>query len=316
MEIFMSTVESAVSEKGTLTRSQRRKRNFYFFISPWLIGFILLTVVPLVFGFLISLTNYNGLNLFTLDFVGFKNFAKAFQDPMVRFTFSRTLIWTGLNLPVWLILSLFLAIIVNQKVHGIGIFRTIFYLPSVIPAVGLVWTWKILLEKNYGLLNSMISVFRPGTAIGWLTDQAMYGVTAMAVWSGLGAGMIIFLAGMQSIPDELIEAAKIDGANTSRIFWHVILPMLTPVIFFQLILGLISALQMLTIPWLATTDSVIAVPPRGIHLYMIYIYEQIFSTQRFGYGMAILWLLIIIVFFLTFLIFRTQNRWVYSEVEG
>jgi hypothetical protein len=106
----------------------------------------------------------------------------------------------------------------------------------------------------------------------------------------------------QGIPDELIEAAKIDGASNFQVFWHVTVPMLTPVIFFQLILGLISALQMLTIPWLATTDSVIAVPPRGIHLYMIYIYEQIFSTQRFGYGMAILWLLIIVVFFLTFLI--------------
>jgi len=103
----MSTAESTVSGKGTLTRSQRRRRNFYFFISPWLIGFILLTIVPLIFGFLISLTNYNGLNLFNLDFMGIKNYARAFQDPMVRFTFSRTLIWTGLNLPIWLILSLF-----------------------------------------------------------------------------------------------------------------------------------------------------------------------------------------------------------------
>ena len=285
-------------------------------ISPWLIGFVLLTIFPLVFGFMISLTNYDGLNLFNLNFVGLRNYTTAFQDPTAKNTFKLTMVWTVLNLPTWLILSLLLAIIVNQKVKGIGVFRTLFYLPSVIPAVGLVWTWKILLEKNYGLLNAFLSFFKPGTAIGWLTDQAMYGVTAMAVWNGLGAGMIIFLAGMQGIPDELIEAAKIDGANNFRVFWHVTLPMLTPVLFFQLILGLISALQMFTIPWLATTNDVVSVPPRGIHLYMIYIYQQIFGTGRFGYGMAILWLLIAVIFILTFLVFRTQRYWVYSEVEG
>jgi multiple sugar transport system permease protein len=309
-------MEAAIStkrEKKTLTRSQRRKRTFYLFISPWLIGFILLTIFPLVFGFFISLTNYDGLNLGNMDFVGLKNYQTAFNDPNVRHTFGRTVVWTGLNLPIWLILSLFLAILVNQKVKGIGVFRTMFYLPSIIPAVGLVWTWKILLEKNYGLVNAVLSFFRPGTAVGWLSDQAIYGVTAMAVWSGLGAGMIIFLAGMQGIPDELIEAAKIDGASTWKIFLHVIFPMLTPVIFFQLILGLISALQMLTIPWLATTNDVVSVPPRGIHLTMIYVYQKIFGDGRFGYGMSVLWLLIIVIFILTFLVFRTQDRWVYTE---
>lgn len=285
-------------------------------ISPWLIGFVLLTIFPLVFGLAISLTNYDGLNLFNLDFVGIRNYTVAFQDPNVQHTFKLTLVWTLLNLPAWLILSLILALIVNQKVKGIGIFRTLFYLPSVIPAVGLVWTWKILLEKNFGLLNAILSIFKPGTAIGWLTDQAMYGVTAMAVWSGLGAGMIIFLAGMQGIPDELIEAARIDGANNFRVFRYVILPMLTPVLFFQLILGLIGAFQQLTIPWLATTSGAIGVPPRGIYLYMINVYQQLFGIGRFGYGIALLWLLIVVIFILTFLVFRTQRHWVYSEMEG
>ena len=285
-------------------------------ISPWLIGFVLLTIFPLVFGFAISLTNYDGLNLFNLNFVGFRNYTRAFQDPNVQHTFKITLVWTLLNLPTWLVLSLLLAIIVNQKVKGIGIFRTLFYLPSVIPAVGLVWMWKVLLEKNYGLLNAILSIFKPGTAIGWLTDQAMYGVTTMAVWNGLGAGMIIFLAGMQGIPDELIEAAKIDGANNFRLLWHITLPMLTPVLFFQLIMGLISAFQMLAIPWLATTSGSIGVPPRGIFLYMINVYHQIFDIGSFGYGMAILWLLIVVIFILTFLVFRTQRYWVYSEVEA
>ncbi len=296
-----------------VSRSRRRSRTFFAFISPWLIGFILFSVFPLAFGFAISLTNYDGLNLFNLNFVGLRNYSTAFQDPNVAHTFERTLVWTALNLPIWLVLSLLLAVVANRKVKGIGIFRTLFYLPSVIPAVGLVWTWKILLEKNYGLVNAVLSYLRPGTATGWLTDQAMYGVTAMAVWSGLGAGMIVFLAGLQGVPDELVEAAKIDGANSFRVFWHITLPLMTPVIFFQVVMGLISAFQQLTIPWLATTSGAIGVPPLSIYLYMINVYQQLFGVGRFGYGMALLWLLIAVILLLTLIVFRTQRYWVYSE---
>jgi len=302
-----------VLSRRPVSRSRRRSRTFFAFISPWLIGFVLFSVFPLAFGFAISLTNYDGLNLFNLDFVGSHNYMTAFQDPNVAHTFKRTLVWTALNLPIWLVLSLLLAIIANRKVKGIGVFRTLFYLPSVIPAVGLVWTWKILLEQNFGLLNAILGYFRPGIAVGWLTDQAMYGVTAMAVWSGLGAGMIVFLAGLQGVPDELVEAARIDGANSFRVFWHVTLPMMTPVIFFQIVMGLISAFQQLTIPWLATTTASIGVPPRSIFLYMINVYQQIFGVGRFGYGMALLWLLIAVILLLTFTVFRTQRYWVYSE---
>jgi len=312
----MNIKEFTTSHKKPITRSQRRSRAFFTFISPWLIGFILLTVFPLGFGLVISLTNYDGLNLFNLHFVGMKNYLTAIQDLNVRLTFNRTVVWTALNLPIWLFFSLLLAVVANQKVKGIGIYRTLFYLPSVIPAVGLVWTWKILLDKNFGLINAIISYFRPGTAIGWLNDQAMYGVTAMALWSGLGGGMIIFLAGLQGIPDELIEAAKIDGANSSRIFWNITLPILSPVIFFQLIMGLISAFQQFSIPWLATTNGSIGVPPRSIYLYMINVYQQIFIIGRFGYGLAILWILIVVILILTFLVFKTQRAWVYSEMEG
>jgi multiple sugar transport system permease protein len=311
----MNSTSSTRRERKLLSRSQRRRRTFFLFVSPWLVGFILLTVFPLAFGLAISMTNYDGLNLFNLHFTGAKNYLTAFQDPNVEFTFGRTLVWAALNLPTWLIFSFLLAIVANQKVRGIGIFRTLFYLPSVIPAVGLVWTWKILLEKNFGLLNAVLDLFRSGTAVGWLTDQAMYGVTAMAVWNGLGAGMIIFLAGLQGVPDELVEAAQIDGASRFQVLWNITLPMMTPVIFYQVVMGLISAFQQLTIPWLATTNAAIGVPPRSVYLYMINVYQQIFGVGRFGYGMALLWLLIIVIFALTLLVFRTQRYWVYSEAQ-
>ncbi len=311
----MNTTPAVRHESKTLSRSQRRRRTFFLFISPWLVGFILLTVFPLAFGLVISLTNYDGLNFFNLHFTGTKNYATAFGDPNVQYTFGRTLIWATLNLPTWLIFSFLLAILANQKVRGIGVFRTLFYLPSIIPAVGLVWTWKILLEKNFGLLNAILDFFRPGTAVGWLTDQAMYGVTSMAVWNGLGAGMIIFLAGLQGVPDELVEAAQIDGANQFQVLWNITLPMMTPVIFYQLVMGLIGAFQQLTIPWLATTNASVSVPPRSVYLYMINVYQQIFGVGRFGYGMALLWLLIIVILALTLLVFRTQRYWVYSEAQ-
>ena len=309
----MSATQSILRDKKLLSRSQRRRRTFFLFVSPWLVGFILLTIFPLAFGLVISMTNYDGLNLFNLRFTAAKNYLTAFQDPNVQYTFGRTLVWAALNLPTWLIFSFILAVIANQKVRGIGVFRTLFYLPSIIPAVGLVWTWKIILEKNFGLLNAILDYFRPGTAVGWLTDQAMYGVTGMAVWNGLGAGMIIFLAGLQGVPDELVEAAQIDGANQFQVMWHITLPMMTPVIFYQVVMGLISAFQQLTIPWLATTNASVAVPPRSVYLYMINVYQQIFGVGRFGYGMALLWLLIIVILLLTLLVFRTQRYWVYSE---
>ncbi len=311
----MNTSPSVGRESKPLSRSQRRRRTFFLFVSPWLIGFILLTVFPLAFGLVISGTNYDGLNLFNLRFTGTKNYVTAFADPNVQYTFGRTLFWAALNLPSWLILSFLLAVVANQKVRGIGIFRTLFYLPSVIPAVGLVWTWKILLEKNFGLLNAILDLFRPGTAVGWLTDQAIYGVTGMAVWNGLGAGMIIFLAGLQGVPDELVEAAQIDGSNQFQVMLHITLPMMTPVIFYQLVMGLIGAFQQLTIPWLATTNASVSVPPRSVYLYMINVYQQIFGVGRFGYGMALLWLLIIVIFALTLLVFRTQRYWVFSEAQ-
>jgi multiple sugar transport system permease protein len=297
-------------------RTRRRQKVFFAFVSPWLLGFVLLTLLPLVAGLLISLTDYDGLNLSNLDFVGLRNYATALKDANVQYASGRTLIWTVLNLPLWIIFSFFLAILVNQKIKGIGIFRTLFYIPSVIPAVGLVWTWKALLEQNYGLLNGFFSLFRPGTAIGWLSDQAMVGVTTMAIWNGLGAGMIIFLAGLQGMPDELIEAAKIDGANSFQIFWKVTLPMMTPVLFYQIVVGLIGAFQQFVIPWLATTSSAVGVPPRGVYLYMVNIYRQIFGVGRFAYGMAMLWVLILVILALTLLIFWSQRYWVYSEVEA
>ena len=311
----MTLGSRAIAKRRGMTRQQRRTLSFYTFILPWLLGFIFLGIIPLVIGFLTSLTNYDGINIATIKFMGAANYLRAFKDPDVIFSLGRTLIWMLLNLPIWLVMSFILALILNQDVKGRGIFRTLYYLPSVVPTVAAITAWKVFLDKNNGLLNGAISLFRPGTAIGWLSSYAMQGMTMIAVWGGLGVGMIIFLAGLQGIPEELIEAAKIDGANTFQVFRHITLPLMTPVLFFQLVMGLISSFQQLNLPLILTNVGLSQgqVPPRAIYLYMIHDYQQIFVSSRYGYGTALLWILFVGVILLTALVFWSGNFWVYSD---
>jgi multiple sugar transport system permease protein len=320
METGVTTKQLEQNESGqrTLTRNQRRTLTFYLFVSPWLIGFVLLGIFPLLVGLLTSLTNYDGLNLATLKFVGLDNYARAFEDRDVSFSIVRTMLWGLANLPLWLVLSFLLALILNQDVKGRGLFRTIFYLPSLIPITAAVTAWRIILEKNFGMLNASISLFTPETvAIGWLSDYSLPGMTSIAIWGGLGYGMVIFLAGLQGIPDELKEAAQIDGANTWQVFRHVTLPLMTPVIFFQLVLGLIGSFQQLNLPLLVTKVGIAAssVPPRPIYLYMIHTYQQIFTNGRYGYGTALLWMLFIGILILTWIVFWSEKYWVYSDAS-
>jgi multiple sugar transport system permease protein len=303
-------------QRHGLTRTQRRTLTFYLFISPWILGFVLLTIVPLLVGFLTSLTNYEGLSLTNLRFVGTSNYVRAFAaDAEVKFSLGRTLMWGLFNLPAWLILSFAMALILNQNIRGHGFFRTLYYLPSVVPIVAAITAWKVILDKNYGWLNGFISLFRPGTAIGWLSDYALQGMTMVAVWTGLGTGMVIFLAGLQNIPSELVEAARIDGANSFQVFRYITLPLMTPIIFLQLVLGLIGVFQQLNLPLVLTQVGISrgAVPPRQIYLFMMHVYRQIFISNRWGYAFSLIWLLFIGVTVLTLVVFWTEKYWVYSE---
>jgi ABC-type sugar transport system permease subunit len=308
--------ERSVPSKKRITRNQRRAATFYLLVSPWLIGFVLLGIIPFVIGLLTSFTNYDGLNISNFKFVGIDNYTRAFGDLEVSFSMKRTLLWGLVNLPTWLILSFGLAVILNQNVKGRGIFRTIFYLPSLIPIAAAVTAWRVILERNFGILNHLISQFTPEpVAIGWFSDYALPGMTGIAVWGGLGAGMVIFLAGLQGIPGELIEASRIDGANNFQSFRHVTLPLMTPVIFFQLVMGLIGAFQQLNLPMIMTGVAMTStsVPPRAIYLYMIHTYRQIFTFGRYGYGTALLWLLFLAIVALTAFVFWSEKFWVFSS---
>lgn len=301
------------------SRGVRRTIAFYLFIGPWLTSFVLLGIIPLIFGFLTSLTNYDGLNLANIKFLGFKNYVRAFSDKDMLFALSRSALWSALNTPAWLISSFVMALILNQAVKGRDFFRTLYYLPSVVPVVATAAIWRLFFDTNNGLLNGIISLFRPGTAIQWFNDYALSTLTVISVWGGLGSGMVIFLAGLQGIPSELEEAALIDGANKLRVFRHVTIPLMTPVIFFQLIMALINSLQAFALPMLIYgSGNMGSTPARAVYLYVVHTYRHIFAFQRFGYGTALLWMLFVVILGLTLLVFRSARYWVHYEeaVEG
>lgn len=292
---------------------------FYLFISPWLIGFVCLSLIPLVVGFLTSLSNYNGYNIATVRFVGLANYVRAWDDRNAWYALGRTVQFALITVPLNLTISFVVALMLNQPIAARSVFRTLFYLPSIIPLVAVAWIWKLMMDQNFGLVNAVISFAVPNTAIRWLSDYPTVVLVLLSTWIGTGGAMVIFLAGLQGVPRELEEAALIDGANTFQMFRTVTLPLVTPVIFYQLVLSIIFSLQVLVEPILLSGSSggssLGTMPPRPNYLYMVHTYNQIFINQRFGYGSALLWLLFGMILLLTLLVFRTSRYWVYYEVE-
>lgn len=323
---------------STTTQTRRRRRlsrkgeknlAFYIFIGPWLLGFIVLVLVPLVGGLILSFTNYDGLNwsplgdsaLNTIRFTGTGNYTRIFEDADAMFSLRQVFIWTALNTPLWLVLSFLIAWLLHQPIKGRGIFRTIFYLPSIIPIVAIATIGSQIFHQRYGLINQFMEVFISGFSVNWLIDYAMISITSMAVWTGIGNGMIIFLAGFQNIPQTLNEAATVDGANRWQRFWNVTIPLMTPLIFYQLILSLVAALQYVSLPFLmapnaASNAGILTSPPqRDVYLFMIHAFIQGFGRQRFGYSLALTWFLVAIIVVFTVILFRTAPFWVHYENE-
>jgi multiple sugar transport system permease protein len=296
-------------------RATREAISFYLFISPWLIGFLGLSVIPLALGLGASLTNYDGYNLDNLRWRGLGNYARAFDDPDVWHALWRTFVFSLMNVPVSIGLALGLAILLNGAIPARGVFRTIFYLPHIIPIVAVVWIWRIFVDQNYGLLNGLVSLIYPDTAIRWAVDYPTQVLTALTVWTGVGGGMVIFLAGLQGIPNELKDAAKIDGANNFQMYRAVVVPLLTPVIFFELVLTMIRSLQTLVAPMLLSGDQLATIPARDNYLLLVHAYQQVFAQQRYGYGLALIWMFLVVIVALTYAVFKSSKYWVYYEVE-
>jgi len=278
------------------------------FISPWLAGFLLFTAGPMLASLVLSFCKYD---LHSLTWVGGKNYQVLLtRDPLFWKSLTNTAIYALFTVPLGLAGSLLLALLLNHPVRGIAFFRTTFYLPSLVPAVAsaLVWSW--VFHPDAGLLNyalSLVGIEGPK----WLHDPktALASLILMSLW-GIGGGrMIIFLAGLQGISDELYEAASLDGARGWTIFRHITLPMLTPTLFFNLVLGIIGSFQVFTSAYVMTAGG----PNNATMMYVLYLYNNAFRYFKMGKASAMAWILFVILLAFTVVQFRSASKWVYYE---
>lgn len=297
-------------------RKPRRKYNlarrealtFYLCISPWLIGLFLFVLGPMIASAYLSLTRWDMLSAPT--FIGLRNFHKLLHnDPLFWQALKVTAVYTLFYVPLDLLGGLGLALLVNRRLRGISVFRTVFYLPSVLAGVAYVVLWMWMFNPEAGLINSLLRL------VGiqgprWLADPAtaLPALLIMSLW-GIGRSMVIFLAGLQGIPNHLYEAAAIDGAGRWASLWRITLPLLTPAIFFNLVLSIINTFQTFTSAFVATDGG----PLDSTLFYVLYLYRQAFQFFNMGYASALAWVLFAIILVFTLLIVRSSGRWVYYE---
>ncbi|QYR22759.1 sugar ABC transporter permease [Paenibacillus sp. sptzw28] len=305
--------EKSTTRKG-LSEKTRRTTAFYLMISPWFIVFLIFGLYPLLYGLYLSFTNFVGFNINNLKIVGFKNYVNVFQDSDAMYSLGRTLYVSIIYVPISTAIGLLLALLLNRKIRGVGIYRTIFYLPSIVPVVSIGLMFRFLYADQDGILNNILKFLHLPT-VNWLDyDHATFSLIIMMLW-GAGAGILINLAGLKGISKDLYEAASIDGASTFRQFMRITAPLMTPVIFFNVIMGIINALQIYIQPILLTGTKLLDSPIRPNYFYTVHAFQQIFAYQRYAYGMALLWIMFIVILMMTIIVFTTSKYWVYYETD-
>ena len=296
------------SERFHLSIAKKEAIAGYLFIMPWIIGFLALRLGPMLTSLVLSFTDYTILS--PPKWIGIGNFVKMFtDDPSFWSAMQVTFSYALFSVPIGIFLSLMIALLLNQKVPGTAIWRTIYYLPSVVSGVAVAMLWAWIFHSQFGLINvGLHAIGIQGPA--WLGDPswALPALIIMSFW-GIGGGMVINLAGLQGIPTELYEAASIDGANSWRRFLNVTLPMLSPVLFFNLIMGVIDAFQYFTNAYVMTNGG----PGRATLFYNLFLYQNAFRYYKMGYASALAWVMFLIILLFTLFIFKSSPYWVYYE---
>ena len=295
----------------TQSQSRRRAITGYAFISPWLIGLLTFTLIPILIVFYLGFTKYGVFD--SPEWVGLANYRRIFTDDrLFRISSLNTLYYVVISVPLQITVGFLLALGLNAKLRGVTLFRTLFYVPAIVPQVAGVLLFVWLFQPQIGLVNWMLGLLGLNGP-NWLgrPEWAKPAIIIMSLW-GVGASMIIYLAGLQSIPQHLYEAAQIDGANGWKQFWHVTVPMMTATIFFNLVMGVINSFQVFTTAYIATGGG----PMNSTLFYMLYLYNSGFQDFKMGYASALAWILFTLVLLLTLLIFRSSSSWVYYESGG
>ncbi|MXX39734.1 MAG: sugar ABC transporter permease [Gemmatimonadetes bacterium] len=288
----------------------------YLFISPWILGMVLFALGPILASFGLAFTRWN---LFTEpEYVGWANFQKLAHDPLFYKSVFNTIYYTIFAVPLGLVLALGLAMLVNHRLRGVNFFRTAFFLPNVVAGIAMLLLWKWLFDPNFGLINlfldwtGLMAVFE-WIGIGrpqWISSRAgaMPGMIFMSIW-GLGGSMMIFLAGLQNIPRELIEAAELDGAGPWKRFRYVTVPLLTPTIFFLTMVGVIASLQIFNQAYVMTQGG----PAHAPLFYVLYLFQTAFERFQMGYACAMALVLFIITLIVSLIQLAMGKKWVHYQ---
>src|SRR5262245_56192768 len=298
---------------GVETRYQARFALWgYLFLLPWLLGLIVFVIGPILASLYLSLTQYDILS--APQFIGLENYRYAFfGDDLFWPSVLRTLEYSIVTVPLGLLGSLLIALMLNRQLKGIGVFRTLYFLPSLTPTVALAMLWIWLFDPNFGIINEALEALGiPGP--GWFAspEWALPGLVVTSLWAGLGGStMLIFLAGLQGVERSLLEAAEIDGAGRWAKFRHVTLAMISPTLFFNFILGIIGALQVFTVAFVATQGG----PRYATWFFALHIYSQAFKYYQMGYGAALAWIFVLVLLAFTVIQFRVSRNWVYYGGE-
>jgi multiple sugar transport system permease protein len=305
-----ATEAVAVRERPLRTRPSRARvrRNRivgWLFISPWVVGFLAFALFPFLASLYYSFTNYS--ILAPPQWAGLQNYQQMFQDPLFWQSLYNTMYFTVIFVPLSTVVAIAIALLLNMKIHGQAVYRTIFYLPSVVPVVASSVLWIWIFNPSFGFLDAFLrTVGLP--APGWLYSELWVkpSLILMALW-GIGSPIVIYLAGLQGVPHDLYEAATLEGANAWQRTRYVTLPMISPVILFNVVLGLIGSFQYFTQAYVMTQGG----PDNASLFFALYLYQQAFQYLHLGYASAMAWLLFVLILLATLFVFRSSARWVY-----
>lgn len=295
-------LKSGISEK-------RENRTGYAFVMPWILGFFLFTIIPMIFSAILSLCEWDIVTgLSTIKFTGFNNFAELFQDPKFWQSLKVTFRFCLITIPCYQIISLLIAFLLTMNGKGIKFFRMIYFLPSIIPTIAATMIWMRIFAQD-GILNrglAMLGISGPS----WLTnrDTALYALMIMGIW-GIGNTMIIYLSGLQGVSEELKEAARVDGAKGWQVFLKITVPMISPTIFFNMVMAVISSFQYFTQAYVMTEGG----PMNSTLFYNLYLYQKAYKEYQMGYASAMAWVMFLIIMLLTLLVIRTSSFWIYYQ---
>jgi multiple sugar transport system permease protein len=315
MSVINASLAAASFDPKVHLRRRERMRLIkgLLFSGPFWLGVLIFTAGPMAASIYFSFSHYSGLQLPVWRGIG--NYVDLTQDPALIKALTNTVIYAAVSIPLNTLMGLLVALLLNQKVRGLSVWRAIYYLPAITPAVAYALLWKWMLNQDYGVINYVLGWFHI-PKVNWLgNNTAMLGAYVMAGLWTVGGAMIINLAGLQSIPTDLYDAAKVDGAGRVALFRSVTLPMMSPVLFYNIIMGIVGAMQgfaffyTLTQGWGNVSYSEIGT------VYMVHLYRVAFQLFRLGYASAMAWVLFFIIMGLTLLVFRISGRYVYYESE-